>query len=107
MHKKVNSCYKILLRKVIRRGFNEKDPKNDDFGFKIYDEGSQKICHSTDMSTYIAHVIKRDDGMAIKRLIFESTQSQKRVRLCSTLIFSVTKHQKLNVNQFRKLALDQ
>ena len=53
--KKLNSCCKVILRKMIRSGFDRKDQNNDYFRCKISYNRFHKICRSTNLSEQIAH----------------------------------------------------
>ena len=45
----------MMQREMVRGGFDHKDPKNDDYRFKISDDGLLKICQSINVSKHIAH----------------------------------------------------
>ena len=71
----VNICYKTMLRKMIRNGFNQ----TNDFKYIINDKRLHSICKTPTISNfiqvqqtkYLAHIIRQPESIITKQITFE------------------------------------
>ena len=102
-------CYKTMLRKMLRNGFNQ----TNNYKFTITDKVLLKTCTTTNVSDfiksqqrkYLAHVIRKFDNATTKKLIFEDSIRKKKGRPNNSLKINVCQYNNVVIKQFSMEAL--
>lgn len=111
---KFDSTYRIMLRKIIWGGFERTDRSNDDFSYKISNKKLHQICRTEDISNfikqqqanYLAHIIRKENNTATKRLTFECNTNTKRGQKRTTLLSNVANHLEIDSEQVCRMSLN-
>ena len=78
---RMNSEYASTLRKMVRGGFRR---KKDSYSYVYTNEQLYTMCNTTPLTnfidkqqrSYIAHLIRQDDTLTTKRLLFDNTKNR-------------------------------
>ena len=110
---RIQSCYIVMLRKMIRRGFERRDRESGDFAYVITNDDVLRICETQDVllhvekqqSKYLAHIARRKNTNNAKRLLFNANANRKRGRPMKTLEQHVLNSNNMTADEFYRRAL--
>ena len=105
---RIDVCYRIFLRQMLRGGFKRVDADNGDFRFRMSNEHVLQLCGVEDVSefvkrqqiNYAAHVVRMSHERSIKRLMFNSDKCTKPGRRAETLLEKVVKMRNSSLDAF-------
>ncbi len=113
-YNKIDATWRLFLRKMIRNGFRRKFP-NDANSFKMFysNDDLHRICKSCDVSEFIkiqqrnyaAHLVRSDNSLMTKKLLFQEDKCSKRGPNTNTLLKQVLKNFGFEKSIFIKKAI--
>ena len=105
---RLDSCYRVFLRRMIRGGFRRFDQSADDYRYKVSNVNLHRLCGTSDLSifikeqqrSYAAHVIRMSVERVTKKLMFNDDKSVRPGRSAKTLLELVLDNDNLTIESF-------
>ena len=111
---RIDATWRLFLRKMIRNGFRRKNPE-DEHDYKLYYSNNDlhRICKTRDVSEFIqtqqrnyaAHLVRGENSLLTKKLLFQDDKCSKRGRNTNTLLKQVLKNFGLDKQTFVNKAI--
>ena len=107
-YERLDVTYRTFLRRMVRRGFQHVDEKNNDYRYVITNDVLHRICGTRDVNcfvkdqqkNYVAHVIRMPTSRGVKLLTFNDDHYVKKGRSAPTLLEQSARNMNMTVERF-------
>lgn len=110
---RLDTTYRIFLRRMARNGFKQVNRETNDFRLVISNAQLHTICGTRDVtdnirtqqSNYASHIVRMSHERSLKQLMFNDDVYTKRGRYAKTLIDQVIHDRNLSLDSFCSLSI--